>query len=103
MNFNQRVYHIVRQIPPGRVATYGTIALLCGNPRASRAVGWAMRQSHGADVPCHRVINRLGQMAPDAVFGGKGLQRAMLEEEGVVFRPNGTVDLSTCAWYGPGE
>lgn len=103
MNFNERVYELVRQIPPGRVATYGAIALLCGNPRAGRAVGWAMRQSRAPDVPCHRVINRLGQMAPDGVFGGQDRQRAMLAAEGVAFRPDGTVDLSISGWHGPEE
>ncbi len=52
MNFNQKVYALVRQVPAGRVTTYGAVALLCGSPQASRAVGWAMAQCVQADVPC---------------------------------------------------
>ena len=88
MTFNQQIYQLVRQIPAGQVTTYGTLAMLCGKPRASRAVGWAMAQCPLADVPCHRVVNRLGRTAkafPD--------QRRLLEAEGVRFRPDGSIDL----------
>ena len=89
MTFDESVYAAVRLIPRGRVATYGQIALLCGNPRASRAVGWALRRnpSPGAEI----------------AFGGPGAQRDLLEAEGVPFFADGRVDLKRCAWYGPKE
>ena len=96
MEFHQKVYEIVRQVPAGRATTYGAVALLCGSPRASRAVGWAMAQCGLADVPCHRVVNRLGQTAkafPD--------QRRLQEAEGVVFRTDGYVDLDIFGWTAP--
>lgn len=95
-DFNQKVYELVRQVPPGRVTTYGAVALFCGSPRASRAVGWAMAQCGLADVPCHRVVNRLGQ--PAKAFP---MQRRLLEAEGVTFRPDGSVDLKIFGWNGP--
>ncbi len=99
MNFNETAYYWAQQVPHGRVTTYGAIARLCGNPRASRAVGWAMGQNHSPDVPCHRVVNRSGTLAPSHVFGG--MQRAMLEAEGVPFLADGRVDLAKCLWLGP--
>ena len=95
MTFDESVYAAVRLIPRGRVATYGQIALLCGNPRASRAVGWALRRnpSPGAEIPCHRVVNREGRLAPAFAFGGPGAQRDLLEAEGVPFFADGRVDL----------
>ncbi len=95
----QRIYEVVQAIPPGKVATYGQIAQLAGNPRASRAVGWAM---HGApaelSVPCHRVVNQAGTLAHSGVFGGREVQRAMLESEGVEFLPGDRIDMRKCLW-----
>lgn len=93
-NFNDKVYEVVLRIPEGRVATYGQVALLAGNPRAARAVGWALRVNPMPGlVPCHRVVNRAGDMAPGFVE-----QRSLLEAEGVLFRADGTVDLARCLW-----
>ena len=61
--FCHRVYALVRQIPPGSVATYGQLALLLGNPRMSRAVGHALSVCQDRSVPCHRVVNRLGGLS----------------------------------------
>lgn len=95
----RRIYEIVATIPPGRVATYGQIAELVGNPRASRAVGWAMHSvPRDMDVPCHRVVNRAGTLAHSGVFGGHEVQRAMLEAEGVVFLPGDRIDMRQCLW-----
>ncbi|MEY8359142.1 MGMT family protein [Anaerotruncus colihominis] len=105
MTFDESVYAAVRLIPRGCVATYGQIALLCGNPRASRAVGWALRRNPapGTEIPCHRVVNREGRLAPAFAFGGPQAQRDLLESEGVPFFADGRVDLNRCVWYGPKE
>ncbi len=98
-NFYKRVYQAVEQIPKGKVATYGQIALLAGSPRAARVVGYALHVNPSPGViPCHRVVNREGKMAPAFAFGGPDVQRQMLEQEGVVFSPDGTVDLKTYLW-----
>ena len=99
MNFYDKVYDAVRKIPCGKVATYGQIALMAGSPRASRAVGYALHRNPAPGViPCHRVVNREGRPAPAFAFGGPGAQRALLEAEGVVFRPDGFVDLEVFLW-----
>ncbi|HIQ59193.1 MAG TPA: MGMT family protein [Candidatus Merdivicinus intestinavium] len=95
----ERIYAIVRRIPPGRAATYGQIALLAGNPRLSRVVGYALHKAP-PDVPCHRVVDRNGRTAPAFRRYGDDLQRMMLEEEGAAFTPDGRVDLSRSGWAG---
>jgi methylated-DNA-protein-cysteine methyltransferase related protein len=97
--FFARVYQVAAQIPPGKVATYGQIAALLGNPLAARLVGEAMsRTPEDLDIPCHRVVNRAGEMAPAYAFGGADRQRQRLAGEGVVFRPDGRVDLARSLW-----
>ncbi|NJD03545.1 MAG: MGMT family protein [Ruminiclostridium sp.] len=92
--FNFKVYKITAAIPKGKVATYGQIAAILGIPTAARAVGTALRNTPaGLDIPCHRVVNKAGAMAPGEAFGGAGNQRRLLEEEGVVFKPGGTIDM----------
>lgn len=99
--FFERVYAIVARIPEGYVATYGQIAVMAGSPYASRVVGYAMnRAPEGRNLPCHRVVNRLGQMAPDAVFGGKQVQRALLAAEGITFLSDGCIDMKKHLWNG---
>ena len=99
-DFFHTVYGIVAQIPPGCVLTYGQIAAMAGNPRAARIVGYAMnRAPAGQDLPCHRVVNREGAMAPGLIFGGAGCQRAQLEAEGVTFRDNGCINLEKHLWW----
>ena len=88
----RRIYEIVRQIPYGKTATYGQIALLAGNPRLSRVVGYALHIAPD-DVPCHRVVNRKGETA--AAFPR---QRELLEQEGVRLTPDGRVDLQRYGW-----
>ena len=98
-NFFAEVYAAVRRIPEGKVATYGQIALLCVNPRGSRAVGYALHVNPEPGViPCHRVVNREGRLAPGFAFGGAGAQRALLEKEGVTVREDNTVDLKKYLW-----
>lgn len=94
MSFFQRVYEVTKRIPKGKVATYGQVAAFSGNFKAARAVGTALHNNPLPGViPCHRVVNRQGRLAPDFAFGGEGEQRRLLEEEGVVFTPDGAVDL----------
>ena len=100
--FFSLVWALTRQIPPGRVATYGQLARWAGNPRLSRAVGYAMH-SAPADVPCHRVVNRLGELSPAFSPMGRESHRLLLEMEGVAFLPDGRVDLDRCLWQGEGE
>lgn len=100
-NFYQRVYALTRQIPSGKVVTYGQVAALLGHARAARAVGYALRYlPHGSDVPWHRVINRRGQISPRYPAEGPRLQRLLLEAEGVVFDMQARVDLSIYRWHG---
>ena len=94
-----RIYEVVRRIPKGKVATYGQVALLAGNPRWSRVVGYALHVNPdpGA-IPCFRVVNRYGECSGSFAFGGANAQRALLEKDGVIFLPDGRVDLSRCLW-----
>ncbi len=95
-----RVYELVAQIPEGKVATYGQIANLLGDRRNARVVGWAMKAAP-SKLPCHRVVNRLGEMAPGYVFGSKQLQKDILEAEGITFKKDGTINLEKHLWEGP--
>ena len=100
-NFFNKVYKTVRDIPKGKVATYGQIDALCGAPRASRVVGTALHHNpEPVRIPCHRVVNRLGQLAPAFAFGGKEIQRKLLESEGVKVNDDFSVDLSEYLWDG---
>ncbi len=93
------VYDIVRRIPRGKVATYGDIAKRMGNPRLSRVVGYALHVNPEPGViPCHRVVNRFGETSKAFAFGGSDIQRAMLEDEGVEFLPDGKVNLDKYRW-----
>lgn len=98
-NFFSAVYKIVSQIPEGKVATYGQIASMLGNPLAARIVGEAMRNTpEYLDIPSHRVVNKAGAMAPGYAFGDEGKQREMLEKEGIVFKENGCIDMKRFLW-----
>ena len=93
------IYSAVEKIPCGKVATYGMIAAMTGNPRRSRVVGFALHVNpRPGIVPCHRVVNRFGGMAPAFAVGGAEVQREMLEREGVEFDENGNVDLEKYLW-----
>lgn len=102
MSFYDKVYAVVRQIPPGKVASYGQVAALAGSPRASRVVGYALHiNPMPGVVPCHRVVNREGRLAPGFAFGGLDEQRLLLEAEGVEVT-DGYVDMSVYQWDGRG-
>lgn len=94
MSVFERIYDVVCTIPKGRVATYGQVALLAGNPRWARVVGYALHNNpRPIEIPCHRVVNREGRVAAAFAFGGGEAQRALLEAEGVVFDADGRIDL----------
>lgn len=97
-NFYERVYAAAREIPKGKVATYGQLALLAGSPRASRVVGSAMAACRDPSVPCHRVVDRFGGTKTVFDTHAPGTQRAMLKAEGVGFTSDGRVDLEQFQW-----
>ena len=94
MNTFEKIYEVVKAIPKGRVATYGQVAMLAGNIRWARVVGYALHiNPDSSTIPCHRVVNREGKVAPGVAFGGDGEQRKLLESEGIVFESDGRIDL----------
>lgn len=94
----ERIYDVVRQIPEGKVATYGQVAALAGNKNWSRVVGYALHVNPDPEnIPCYRVVNRHGEVSKAFAFGGKNKQIELLENEGVEFT-DGRVDLSRYGW-----
>ena len=99
MNTFERIYAVVQTIPRGKVASYGQIALLAGNPRWARVVGYALHVNPKPGViPCHRVVTQDGRTSTAFAFGGEDMQRALLEAEGVTFLPDGRVDMEKHRW-----
>lgn len=99
--FFERVYRVVKQIPKGKVATYGQIAYAIGAPRCARQVGFALHVNpQPGIIPCHRVVNRSGRLAPAFAFGGEQVQAQLLREEGVEVDENFTVDLQKYLYQG---
>ena len=95
----KRIYEAVKKIPKGKVATYGMVAAMAGNPRMSRAVGNALHKNPDPEhIPCHRVVNAKGELADAFVFGGPGIQQSRLEAEGVEVN-DGRVDLEKFGMY----
>lgn len=95
MTFSERVYAAVATIPKGKVATYSQIALLAGSPNACRAVGTALHHNpQFIIIPCHRVVNAKGHLARDFVFGGREIQKQLLNQEGISVNNEYIVDLS---------
>ena len=89
-----KIYEVLKSIPKGRVATYGQVALLAGNLRWSRVVGYALHVNPDPEnIPCHRVVNRFGEVSKAFVFGGENAQVELLKNEGVTFLKNGRVDM----------
>ena len=93
-------YAVVKRIPEGKVLTYGDVARAVGAPRCARQVGWALHSNPQPGViPCHRVVFGDGRLADGFAFGGKEVQKALLEAEGVQF-DNFIVDLKKYRWEG---
>jgi len=98
--FTLKVKTLIRKIPAGKVASYGLIAALAGNPRAARQVAWILHASSPADkLPWHRVINRMGKISLKP-FEGYEIQKQRLEQEGVVFDEHDAIDLDRFLWNG---
>ncbi len=92
MNFFEKVYEIVRQIPYGNVTSYGDIAEALGNKKMARQVGWALHVNPSPEtIPCYRVVNKEGRVSKAFAFGGENVQRALLEKEGIIFNEKGCV------------
>lgn len=98
-NFFERVYAVVKQIPYGKVTSYGAIAKVLGSARSARMVGWAMNAAHNLeDVPAHRVVNRKGLLTGKHHFDGTNLMQQLLENEGVVVENNQIINLEEVFW-----
>lgn len=95
----RRIYAVVRLIPRGKVASYGQIARMAGNPKWSRVVGYALHcNPDPKGIPCYRVVTKDGRLSPAFVFGGIQMQRLLLSEDGVEFDQNGHVDMQRFQW-----
>lgn len=104
-DFSKHVFEVVRRVPHGKVASYGLVARLVGAPRSARYVGYALHANPdpGAEVnniPCHRIVFKDGGLCKGYAFGGPGIQRKMLEDEGITFTDDEHVDMDACCWDG---
>lgn len=99
-SFFQDVYDVVRQIPKGRVTSYGAIANYLGTKLSARMVGWAMNAAHSArpKVPAHRVVNRNGMLSGKAHFATPSLMEELLKKEKVLVKDDKVVDFKTLYW-----
>ena len=98
-NFFEKVYAVVRQIPFGKVTSYGSIAKALGTARSASMVGWAMNAAHNLDdVPAHRVVNRKGLLTGKHHFDGTNLMQQLLENEGIKVVDNQIIDLEKHFW-----
>ena len=97
MNTFEKIYDVVKRIPSGKVATYGQVATAAGNPRWSQVVGYALHSNPSpGEIPCRRVVRKDGRVAQSFAFGGEGVQKMLLEGEGVTFLDEVTVDMEKC-------
>ncbi|MGF1479746.1 MAG: MGMT family protein [Cyanophyceae cyanobacterium] len=105
MSAYDKIYQVVRQIPPGRVATYGQVAELANLPGQARLVGYALyRLESGSDVPWHRVVNAKGEVSYSPHRrGGDYFQRSLLEQEAIHFTSAGKIILRDYQWHPVGE
>lgn len=98
-DFIARVYEVVARIPLGKVTTYGAIARSIGSVRGARMVGWSLHSvPRDLDLPCHRVVNRYGELSGGWHFGHPDVMRALLVAEDVPFKAEYQVDLDRCFW-----
>lgn len=98
-NFFSRVYEVVKQIPYGKVTSYGAIAKHIGTAGSARMVGWAMNASHNLpDVPAHRVVNRKGLLTGKHHFEGTNLMQQLLESEDITVIDNQIQEFEKCFW-----
>ena len=97
-DFYEKVYEVVRQVPYGRVTSYGAIARYLGAARSSRMVGYAMNMSHSKEVPAHRVVNRMGVLTGKHHFPGVHLMQQLLENEGIEVVDDQVQDFDRLFW-----
>ncbi|MDD3686628.1 MAG: MGMT family protein [Bacteroidales bacterium] len=99
-SFFEKVYDVVRQIPYGKVTSYGAIANAIGSPQASRMVGWAMNNAHGISpyVPAHRVVNRNGLLTGKMHFGGSDVMADLLKSEGICVENDKIINFNEVFW-----
>ncbi len=101
MSAFELIYEQVKKIPRGKVATYGQIAILAGNPRWSRVVGYALHANPDPEnIPCYRVVDRMGRLSDAFVFGGVNKQAELLRADGVEVSNENRVDLEEYLWNG---
>ena len=98
LGFFNKVYEVAKQIPFGKVTSYGAIATYLGAARSARMVGYAMNGSVGKDVPAHRVVNRKGLLTGKHHFDGTNLMQQLLESEGVIVVDNQIQDFKKVFW-----
>jgi len=98
LSFFDKVYEVAKQIPYGRVTSYGAIAKYLGAARSARMVGYAMNGSHGKDIPAHRVVNRNGLLTGKHHFDGTNLMQQLLESEGVKIKNNQIQNFEKVFW-----
>lgn len=98
LSFFEKVYEIVKQVPYGKVTSYGAIAKYLGARKSARIVGYAMNSSHGKDVPAHRVVNRNGLLTGKHHFEGSKLMQQLLENEGVEVVDNQIQNFKAVYW-----
>lgn len=96
----EHVYEVVKQIPFGRVTSYGAIARCIGSPQSSRMVGWAMNQTHFLEeaIPAHRVVNRNGLLTGKKHFGAPTLMQELLENEGIIVENDQIKNFKDVFW-----
>ena len=98
-NTFEKIYDVVKAIPKGKVATYGQVAAMAGNPRWSRVVGYALHVNPDPEsIKCYRIVDRNGNLSKAFVFGGITAQAELLKKDGVNVREDNTVDLSVYLW-----
>ena len=97
-DFFDKVFEVVATIPYGKVTTYGAIAEVCGVKSAARTVGWALNSAANSNLPCHRVVNRVGALSGKFHFGSPTLMRDLLESEGIEFTSDDCVDMKKHFW-----
>lgn len=97
-SFFEKVYQIAKQIPYGRVTSYGAIAKYLGAAKSARMVGYAMNGSHNKDVPAHRVVNRKGLLTGKHHFDGTNLMQQLLESEGIEIEDHQIQNFEEVFW-----
>lgn len=98
-DFFKRVYEVVKQIPYGKVTTYGAIARKIGAPKSARMVGYVLNATfNGEDIPAHRVVNRKGLLTGKHHFQGTNLMQQLLESEGIKIKNHAVQNLEDHLW-----